>query len=65
LKILTTPAVFSWNFLPVIGTVGGSLGARDDALIVNNFSRNTFSVSCVMQEKKLELQLEVVGGIWP
>jgi hypothetical protein len=52
LKNLTNPAVFSWHFLPVTSTAGGILlGARDDALIVNNFSKHTFSVSCVMQEK--------------
>jgi exonuclease III len=52
LKNLTNPTAFSWNFLPAIGTAGGILlGTGDDALIVNNFSKHTFSVSCVLQEK--------------
>jgi hypothetical protein len=65
LKNLIGPVVFSWNFLPAIGTAGGILpGTRDDALIVNNFCTHTFSVSCIIHEihQNFSWKLVVVYG---
>jgi exonuclease III len=52
LKNLTTPSVFSWELLPVIGTTDGILvGARDDKLSISNTCVHTFSVSSILQKR--------------
>jgi hypothetical protein len=51
-KNLTTPAVFSWNFLTANGIDGGILlGSRDDTMDVTNVISHTFSISCILNEK--------------
>jgi exonuclease III len=52
LKNLTTPAVFSWHFLPANGTAGGILiGSRDDTMDISNVISHTFSIFCILSEK--------------
>jgi hypothetical protein len=52
LKNLTTPAAFSWHFLPANSTAGGILlGSRDDTMVVTNVMSHTFSISGMLNEK--------------
>jgi exonuclease III len=52
LKNLTTPAVFSWYFLPANGTAGGILiGSRDDTMDISNVISHTFSISYILSDK--------------
>jgi hypothetical protein len=48
LKNLTTPTIFSWNFLSANGTTRGT---RDATMYVSNVASHTFSISCVLNEK--------------
>jgi hypothetical protein len=65
LKILVSPVVFSYYFLPAKGTARGILlGVRADTLLVNNVQLHEFVVSCVVQDliTKFSWKFMVVYG---
>jgi hypothetical protein len=62
---LSNLAIFSWNYLPAIGTAEGILlGTRDDVLRINNFCTLSYSVSYIIHDipKNFSWKLVVVYG---